>query len=410
MSELIPNSDATCMADTPKACDSAFLDLLRMHLIPGIGPRTSQALLDYFGSPQAVLRASLAQLQEVAGVGPKLTNAIAAVTLGRDAEQELAECERLSVRLLQRGSDEYPRPLERICDPPLLLYCRGDWRPQDELAVAIVGSRKCTLYGKQQAERIARALAQAGVTIISGLARGIDAAAHQGAISVDGRTLAVMGTGLANIYPPEHRELAEQVISHGALLTEFKLSQPPQSGLFPQRNRIISGLSLAVLVVEAGRSSGALHTARHAMEQGREVLALPGRIDSLASEGCHDLIRDGATLIRHVDDVMAAIGPLFQPVNASLPRALNDDSPVELLDHTHAASRRDLTVHSLRELSLNDQERQVLNLITAEPTHQDQIIANSQFEPPRVLSTLTVLEMKRLIRRQPGGYFVRAPW
>ncbi len=410
MSELVPNSDGTSAAATPKACDSVLLDIMRMHLIPGIGPRTSQALLDYFGSPQAVLSASLARLQEVAGVGPKLTNAIAAVTLGRDAEQELAECDRLSVRLLHRGSDEYPRPLERICDPPLLLYCRGDWRPQDELAVAIVGSRKCTLYGKQQAEKIARALAQAGVTIISGLARGIDAAAHEAAISVGGRTLAVMGTGLANIYPPEHSELAEQVISYGALLTEFKLSQPPQSGLFPQRNRIISGLSLAVLVVEAGRSSGALHTARHAMEQGREVLALPGRIDSLASEGCHDLIRDGATLIRHVDDVMAAIGPLFQPVNASLPRALNDDTPVELLDHTNTASRRDLTVHSLRELSLNDQERQILNLITAEPTHQDQVIANSQFEPPRVLSTLTVLEMKRLIRRQPGGYFVRAPW
>ncbi len=369
---------------------AGLLNVLRLHLVNGIGPRHSQLLLDHFGSADAVFAASLAQLEEVSGIGPKIAMSITAAKLGRDAETELAEAKQLGVKLLRRSSAEYPKAIERICDPPLLLYCRGDILPQDELAVAIVGSRRCTVYGKQQAEKFANSLARAGVTIISGLARGIDAAAHQGALAGGGRTIAVMGTGVAEIYPPEHRELAEQVAAHGAVLSEFKLHQTPHAGHFPQRNRIISGLSVAVVVIEAGRSSGALHTARHAMEQGREVLAVPGRIDSLASEGCHDLIRDGVTLIRHVDDILAAIGPLTKPVSL-------------------AADSGEI-VHSLRELSLNEIERQVLNLIGADPTLQDEIISLSHMEPSRVLSTLTVLEMKRLIRRQPGGFFIRSPW
>ena len=331
------------MSDT-NADDEELLDALRMHLVPGIGPRHSQLLLDYFGSPQAVLRATTEQWQQVEGIGPKIAMSLAAAKLGREAEQELAEAQKLGVRLLRRDSAEYPKAIARICDPPLLLYCQGNILPQDELAVAIVGSRRCTVYGKQQAEKFANALARAGVTIISGLARGVDAAAHHGALAAGGRTIAVMGTGLAEVYPPEHRELAAQVAAQGAMLSEFKLHQTPHPGHFPQRNRIISGLSVAVVVIEAGRSSGALHTARHALEQGREVLAVPGRIDSLASEGCHDLIRDGVTLVRHVDDILAAIGPLTKPVSVA----------------TDSAE----TIHSLRELSLNDIERHVLNLIS----------------------------------------------
>ena len=387
---MTPSDESNVAAPTTAAEDSELLKLLRLHLVNGIGPRHSQLLLDHFGSAEGVFAASLAQLEEVCGVGPKIALSIAAAKLGRDAEAELSEAKELGIRLLRRGSAEYPKSLERICDPPLLLYCRGDLLPQDELAVAIVGSRRCTVYGRQQAEKFANALARAGVTVISGLARGIDAAAHQGALTGGGRTIAVMGTGVAEIYPPEHRELAEQVAAHGAVVSEFKLHQTPHAGHFPQRNRIISGLSVAVVVIEAGRSSGALHTARHAMEQGREVLAVPGRIDSLASEGCHDLIRDGVTLIRHVDDILAAIGPLTKPVSL--------------------AAESGETIHSLRELSLNEIERQVLNLISADPTLQDEIIALSHMEPSRVLATLTVLEMKRLIRRQPGGFFIRSPW
>jgi DNA processing protein len=281
---------------------------------------------------------------------------------------------------------EYPTLLAEIPDPPYILFCRGTTEARDALSVAIVGSRRCTLYGRQQAERLAGALARAGMTIVSGLARGIDAAAHRGAIEADGRTLAVLANGLGSIYPPEHKSLSEEVSQHGALLSELPIDFVPLPGLFPQRNRIISGLSLGVIVVEAARNSGALHTVRHAMEQGREVFAVPGRVDSLASEGCHALIRDGVILVRHVDDILESLGPLCSPVQS-----------------IHAVD-----VLSPRELALNEFERQVLNLVGMEPTHLDEVLRSCEIEAGRVLSTLTVLEMKRMVRRLPGGYLVRA--
>jgi len=191
---------------------------------------------------------------------------------------------------------------------------------------------------------------------------------------------------LAQVYPPEHKDLSTQIEQSGAVVSESRLDQEPVAGLFPQRNRIISGLSLGVIIVEATRNSGAIHTARHAMEQGREVMAVPGRVDSLASEGCHDLIRDGAALVRHVDDVLQALGPLPQP-----------------LQRTQTE-----TVHTPRELTLNPQERHVLNLIGQEPKPIDQVLQEADLETPRVLATLTVLEMKRLIRRLPGGFLIRS--
>ena len=233
---------------------------------------------------------------------------------------------------------------------------------------------------------MAGALARTGITVISGLARGIDAEAHKGALEAGGRTIAVCATGLNTIYPPEHVELANSVIQQGCLLTESPMDQTPKSGLFPQRNRIISGLSLGVVLIEAGRSSGALHTARHAMEQNREVFAMPGRVDSEASLGCLDLIRDGATLIRDVDDVLSALGPLFKPIQRT---------PTE-------------TVRKPAELTLSDQERTILNLISAESIPVDEVIRAANIEVSRVLSTLTVLEMKRLVRRLPGGFIVRS--
>src|SRR6185369_922952 len=212
-------------------------------------------------------------------------------------------------------------------------------------------------------------------------------AAHQGALAAGGRTLAVLGTGLSNIYPPEHRELANRVAASGAILTESSLDQAPLPGLFPQRNRIISGMATGVIVVEAARNSGALHTVRHAIEQGREVFAVPGRVDSLASEGCHDMIRDGATLVRTVDDVLETLGPLVAPV--SLGATATE------------------TVNNPRELSLSPQEREILNLVPADPLHIDEILTAAGIEPSRVLATLTVLEMKRFVRRLPGGNLCR---
>lgn len=374
MSEIDPHT-------TP---DDELLATLQLTLVPGIGPRTWQLLLGAFGSAREILQASAAELQRLQNVGPKLAAAIQRSTRD-DAEREWERCRAEQIRLYVRGGAGYPRALERIPDPPPILYSRGDVIPADELAIAIVGSRRCTLYGRQMAERLAGGLARAGITVISGLARGIDAAAHQGALNAGGRTIAVFATGLQQVYPPEHKQLAAEVSRQGALLTESPLDQAPLPGLFPQRNRIVSGMSLGVIVVEASRSSGALHTARHALEQNREVFAVPGRIDTDHSLGCHDLIRDGVTLIRGIDDVLAALGPLTQPVQKS--------------------SREE--VHHPAELKLTEQERAVLNRIASEPTAIDEVVRLSGLEANRVLTTLTMLEMRRLVRRLPGGFIVR---
>ena len=368
--------------------ESRLLERLRLHLVPGVGPLTHSRLLQKFGSAGQVLRASTALLQDVEGVGPKLSAAIAAATLDASAEHILERCRTAGYHLLEADGVDYPEYLRTIEDAPQLLFVNGNILPRDHLAVAIVGSRRCTVYGVHQAEKLANALARAGVTIVSGLAQGIDTAAHRGALNAGGRTIAVLATGLDNIYPPDNTELAQAIAKSGAVVTEAKLDQHASPGIFPQRNRIISGLSLGVLVVEAARNSGALHTVRHAMEQGREVMALPGRVDSLASEGCHDLIRDGATLIRNADDVLRTLGPTLKPVTLEPQQQ----------------------VHSPRELILNDQERSVLNLVTTEPQHLDQILSASTLDASRVLATLTVLEMKRLVRRQPGGYLVRVTY
>jgi len=369
--------------------ESELLDILRLNLVTGIGPRLNQVLLECFDTPSKILSSTQRELEQVPGVGPKLAASIVKARQSSAAETELRRCHESGFRLLPVNYDDYPEALREIPDAPNVLYCRGDLQKRDELSIAIVGSRRCTMYGRQQAEFLAAALARAGLTIVSGLARGIDACAHQGALSVSGRTIAVTATGLCEMYPPEHKELAEQVAANGAVVTESKLDQRPSAGLFPQRNRIISGLSLGVIVVEATRNSGALHTARHAMEQGREVMALPGRVDQLTSDGCHDLIRDGATLIRNADDVLTSLGPLVSPVE------------------TQEGGE---TVHSPRELSLNDREREILNLVTTDPQHIDEILRATDIETGRVLSTLTVLEMKRMIRRLPGGSLVRSTY
>ena len=362
-----------------------LIDVLRLNLVPGLGPRTYQLLLERFGSPRGILNASVTQLQEVRNVGPKL--AMSLVTHGTEvaAREELERTRIAGVKLIVKGTADYPSALSRIPDPPTVIYCKGKLLEQDALSIGVVGSRHCTNYGRQQANRLAQALARTGITVVSGLARGIDAEAHKGAIEAGGRTIAVCATGLNTVYPPEHVELASAVAKQGCLLTESPMDQTPKSGLFPQRNRIISGISLGVVLIEAGRSSGALHTARHAMEQNREVFAMPGRVDSEASLGCLDLIRDGATLIRGVDDVLSALGPLVKPVKRT---------PTE-------------TVRQPAELTLSDQEKTVLNLITEESTPIDEVIRAANIEVSRVLSTLTVLEMKRLIRRLPGGFVVR---
>jgi DNA processing protein len=362
-----------------------LLDALQLALVAGVGPRLHKALRDRFGSATAVLDAAPSDLRSVEGIGPKLTERIAAARREIDPGAVLATCREHAIDILTDADPVYPRMLAEIHDPPSVLFVRGRLIPDDALAVAIVGSRHATHYGLTQAEQLAGSLARAGLTVVSGLARGIDAAAHRGALAAGGRTVAVLGSGLLNLYPPEHGALADEVAAHGALVSEAPPHSPPLAGAFPQRNRIISGLSLGVIVVEASTQSGALISARHAMEQGREVFAVPGRIDNRLARGCHRLIRDGAKLVETVDDVLEELGPLVGPI-------------------TKADGQE---VRSPAELQLNELETAVLAALGDEPTTIDALVTASRLSVPQVLATLSVLEMRRLVRRLEGNRVVR---
>ena len=366
--------------------DNELIDSVRLALVSGVGPLLRKALLERFGSAAAVLAATRGELQGVDGIGPKISERILAAGDEVDAEAELQLAAEHGIDVLTEASADYPRPLRQIHDPPGVLFRRGKPLPQDEMAVAIVGTRHATRYGLQQAERLAASLARTGFTVVSGLARGIDAAAHRGAMDAGGRTIAVLGSGLLQIYPPEHQRLADEVAANGYLLSESPPRMRPLSGAFPQRNRIISGLSVGTIVVEAADRSGALITARHAYEQGREVFAVPGPIDSRVSRGCHSLIKDGAKLVESIDDIMAELGPLAENIR-------RDDGT---------------TIASPAELLLNEIEQQVLAAIDGSPTSVDAIAQVSRLPIHRVLSTISVLEMRRLVRRVSGTQVTRA--
>jgi len=365
--------------------DGELIPALRLALVSGVGPRIRQALLERFGSPEAVFAAAPSQLREVPGVGPKLMGKITAAEREIDVEAEIALCDRHGIAICTESADGYPRMLREIHDPPGVLFVRGTIEPADALAVAVVGTRHASRYGLRQAERLAGSLARAGLTVVSGLARGIDAAAHRGALAAGGRTLAVLASGVMTIYPPEHDKLAEEVVACGALLSEAPPNAQPLSGAFPQRNRIISGLTLGTIVVEAAQRSGALITARHAMEQGREVFAVPGRVDENTSHGCHRLIRDGAKLVESIDDVLEELGPLVEATPQPDGR----------------------TVRHPAELQLNELEQKVLDAVETDATSIDHIVTTTGLPVPRVLSTISVLEMRRLIRRLSGTTVAR---
>ncbi len=378
------NADSAQSADqTPPQAELEHV--LRLALVSGVGPRIRQALLDRFGTAKAVFQATQSALRETSGVGAKLASAISAAPDEINVQQLIAECESSGTQIITQHDDGYPRPLQEIHDPPGVLFVRGELQPPDALAIAIVGTRHATRYGLEQAERLAAGLARAGLTIVSGLARGIDGAAHRGALEAGGRTIAVLASGVRNIYPPEHAGLAEEISQQGAVISESPPKAAPRSGVFPQRNRVISGMSLGVLVIEAASRSGALITARHAMEQGRDVFALPGRVDNRVARGCHALLRDGARLVESPDDILEELGPLVAP----------------------AESATGETVHHPGELLLNDLERQVLAQIETDATPIDQIVTSSGLPAHQVLSTVSVLEMRRLVRRLSGQLVAR---
>jgi DNA processing protein len=367
--------------------DEELLATIHLAMVPHVGPKTMSELLARFGTAQGVLAAPAARWRDVPNVGPKVCRELASDTWRKAAEDELAYCREQGITIIPRGTPQYPQRLREIDDPPTLLYLRGAFAPHDDLAVAIVGTRGATPYGRRIAEQFAAGLVQAGYTVVSGLAAGIDEHAHRGALIGKGRTIAVLGSGVDCVYPSQNIPLAHEIVSTGSgvVMSENSPRTPPSAGLFPRRNRIVTGLSLGTVVIEADKASGAMISARLAGEQGREVFAVPGPIDRHTSRGCHALLRDGAKLVECVDDILEELGPLATPAKTATGE----------------------TVRHPAELQLNELETQVLQAISPEATLIDNVIATSGLPAHRVLSTLSVLEMRRLVRRVSGNQVAR---
>jgi DNA processing protein len=311
-----------------------------------------------------------------------MAQAIRRFPRARAVQEDQARVARAGVRVIVWGDPDYPTRLQEIASAPPVLYLRGTLEREDDAAIAVVGARHATAYGEDLARELATELARRGLTIVSGLARGIDAAAHHGAVAAAGRTLAVLGSGLDQIYPPEHDGLGSEVAAHGALISEFPLGTPPLRLHFPRRNRIISGLSLGVIVVEAGVGSGALITAHHALEQGREVFAVPGRVHARYSEGCNRLIKAGAKLVETWEDVLSELLPQLR---RRTPKRIASPPPP----------------------SLTGAEHQVFDILAEGPLHIDALIVRAGLPGGRVASALVGLEMKGLVRQLSGKVFER---
>jgi len=320
---------------------------------------------------------------------PGLTEKLVVVQQGRAFANEIARLQATGTSVMTLGDGDYPQALRWIPEPPPVLYMRGTLRYEDGLAVAVVGSRRPSPYGQLAAQRLSAELAQYGLTVVSGLARGIDSLAHRGALQAGGRTIAVLGSGINVVYPPEHRRLYDAISAQGAVVSEFPCDTKPDRWNFPRRNRIISGLALGTLVVEASDHSGSLHTARHALEQGREVFAVPGRIDVPSSRGTNDLIKRGAKLVAGIDDILEELPAAVRlAVGQRGPTSEVTGAPQCLPDLTTA-------------------EAQVLALVAPEETHIEAVIHASQLPAQVVASILVSLELRGLVRQFPGKFFVR---
>ena len=368
----------------------ASLPWLALTMTQGIAARLSARLLEEFGSPDEVFRAPLPHLERC-NLPAAVAQAVFKKQAFKRAEKELATIRTIeNVRLVNWTDPEYPRNLREIYDPPTLLYVRGNVEVLSQPAVSIVGTRKPTLYGTQMAERLGRELAARGVTIVSGMARGIDAISHQGAMAVNGRAIGVLGTGVNVCYPKENKKLYEKVLERGAIISEFPLWTHPAPENFPIRNRIVAGMPSGVVVVEGAQYSGSLITARLAMEFGREVFGVPGNVTQPVSFAPNQLIRQGAKLVTNGEDV---IEDLPTPVRAALVRA---EAP--------GAEQRNL----LAAACLNSSEKKIYELLsTDQPVHIDYIVERSGLNSSEVLATLFDLEMKGIVRQLPGKQFAK---
>jgi len=373
-------------------------DWVELNMTPGIGPRAAAKLLERFGSAEAVYSATRAELEQLR-LAPDAIDCIIARLLQANAEAEIKAVRLLRGDILILDDGVYPSSLREIYDPPIVLYVKGAWSDcLDQPCVAIVGSRRSSTYGQNSALMLGRDLAQRGITVVSGFARGIDAAAHRGALEAGGRTVAVLGTGIDEVYPREHRKLAAEILdSGGALVSQFPLGTPPVSENFPYRNRIISGLSLGVVVVEAAENSGSLITARLAIEQNREVFAVPGNITSRNSFGTNYLIKGaGAKLVQQWQDIASELPPQIAAI---------------LLPPPFGVKTKEMTLADRLAFvpeGLSRAESTVFRLLTPDsPVHIDSLVDNSRLPIPELTAALLALEMRDLVRALPGKCFVR---
>ncbi len=360
--------------------------LLRLNMISGIGTITYRNLIEHLGSVKSILECQKSKLEKIPGIGPRIAERIVNGSKTADVDKEIKQAERDDVKIVPFSSDQFPHNLKQIYDPPLVLYIKGDILKSDTLSLAIVGARRCSYYGRTQSERFARQLVGVGFCVVSGMARGIDTNAHIGAIKGKGRTIAVLGSGLGSIYPRENKELSEKIASNGAVISELPMSTPPNNRNFPPRNRIISGLSLGVLVIESTLRSGSSITAKWALEHGKEVFAVPGNIDSNHSRGTNKLIKDGAKLVEDINDIVEELGPLAESIHID--------------DNTKVAD--------IRGLTLNSQENKIFSLLSSAPMDIDEIITKSGLPTSNVASILMILEVKRLVKQLSGKRFVKA--
>lgn len=353
---------------------------IALNLLEGIGPVKARALIEAAGSPQAVFGMSVEELQACRGIGRVLAESLADQAAGVDPVAEEERANKVGARILTPLDETYPEALAAIHDPPLALYIAGALERRDRHAVAVVGSRRCTHYGRSAADRLSYQMARSGFTVVSGLARGIDTAGHEGALKAGGRTLAVLGGALDQLYPPENRDLAVKIAENGAVISEFPLGRKPDRTTFPYRNRIVSGLVMGVLVVEAPPKSGALQTADMALEQGRTVFAVPGRIDTPSARGTNTLIKNGAKLVDDVEDILQEFEYLEKTV-APAPEGAGEAVP---------------------RPAFSPDEQKILEVLVDEEMDVDTLTRRSGLDSARVGALLIGLEMKRAVRLLPG--------
>lgn len=391
------------------------ISLIHLNMIRGVGPKTVQLLRDVFGSAARTLQATPDELQKIDQLSPAMCDLLTRKPVQYPIERELELIHEYGCQIVTLYDTEYPQYLKAIDTPPIVLYIRGKLTPEDALSLSIVGSRDAKDYGRKVSYQLSYQLTQRGLTIVSGLAKGIDTAAHRGALEAGGRTIAVMGSGLSFIYPATNSDLAEKITESGALISEFPMEVKPKPRNFPRRNRIISGLTLGTVVVEASNRSGALITARLAGEQGREVFAVPGEIFSELSTGTHKLINSGAKLINTVDDLLNELPPdalsRIQSETSGAEPQPSQEPPLKGSDPKPAAVQTSAEakqpIQSAPPPDLTPDERTVFDAIEAPSSHIDTIVRTTQLPISKISSVLLMLELKGIVQQLPGKQFTK---